>query len=63
MDHYLLTERIVDDHTGEVLGQAGEQDPPRLMEYLGHYPDSAERPAWLTAALQTCWQSSEPFRA
>ena len=43
MDHYLLTERIV--------------------EYLSHFPDNAERPAWLTAALQTCWQSSEPFRA
>ena len=61
--YYLLTERIVDPQSGEVLGERGEQNPQRLMDYLSGFASSMDRPEWLQDGLNTCYQSNSPFVA
>ena len=59
--YYLLTERIVDPQSGEVLGKPGEQNPQRVMDYLSGFASSMEWPKWLQHGLNACYQGNGPF--
>lgn len=60
--HVLAMEQIVDPASGEILAFAGEEDPPRLLEYVGHYLDSEKAlPDWLAEAVDGCMVKQEPW--